>query len=217
MKKILLLLVLLFVINLSKAATISGNIYNWDLQQVENVRVTINTTPQQLIISKDGTYSFEVPTGNYLLKAEYYKNDILEASVEEEITITNPNGNYIIDLILFPNLDIDEDFDPFEEETKPQYLVYLLVGLSLLIILIITFFYQKRKSKKQLQELEGPDDLEKVLDFIKKQDGRTTQKEIRKALGLSEAKASLIITELEHKNIVKRIKKGRTNIIILNK
>ena len=42
-------------------------------------------------------------------------------------------------------------------------------------------------------------------------------KDIRKAFGLSEAKASLIITELEHKNLVKRIKKGRGNVIILNK
>jgi len=55
------------------------------------------------------------------------------------------------------------------------------------------------------------------LKFIKKEGGRTTQKEIRKNIGLGEAKVSLIITELEHKKKVKRIKKGRGNIIILNK
>jgi len=55
------------------------------------------------------------------------------------------------------------------------------------------------------------------MDIIKKEDGRTTQKEIRKQLPLSEAKVSLIITELEEKGVVKKIKKGRGNVIILNK
>ena len=42
------------------------------------------------------------------------------------------------------------------------------------------------------------------------------QKDLRKQLMLSEAKVSLMISELESLNKLKRIKKGRANIIVLN-
>ena len=61
----------------------------------------------------------------------------------------------------------------------------------------------------------GDDDAEKVLNFIK-QEKRTTQKDIRKEFPVSEAKISLILTELESKGKIKKIKKGKTNVVILN-
>jgi uncharacterized membrane protein len=56
---------------------------------------------------------------------------------------------------------------------------------------------------------------EDVLAFIKEEGGRVTQKDIRKKFPLSEAKISLVVTELESKELVKRIKKGRANIVVL--
>ena len=56
-----------------------------------------------------------------------------------------------------------------------------------------------------------------VIKFIKEEGGRVTQKDIRKKFPYSEAKISLIITELEKDNIVERIKKGRGNVIVLKK
>ncbi|MBS3149146.1 hypothetical protein J4455_00425 [Candidatus Woesearchaeota archaeon] len=44
-----------------------------------------------------------------------------------------------------------------------------------------------------------------------------TQKDIRKELKISEAKVSLILTQLESEGRIKKIKKGRGNIVILNK
>ena len=41
------------------------------------------------------------------------------------------------------------------------------------------------------------------------------QKDIRKNFPSSEAKISLILTELEEKGIIKKIKRGRGNIIVL--
>jgi uncharacterized membrane protein len=58
---------------------------------------------------------------------------------------------------------------------------------------------------------------ERVLEIIKKHGGRTTQKDIRKELPLSEGKISLMITELEHQGKIEKIKKGRGNIIIMKK
>jgi len=51
---------------------------------------------------------------------------------------------------------------------------------------------------------------------LKKEGGRMTQKEIRKHINLSEAKISLVIAELEDSGKIKKIKKGRGNILILN-
>ena len=40
------------------------------------------------------------------------------------------------------------------------------------------------------------------------------QKDLRKRLGLSEAKVSMIVAELEEAGIVKKIRKGRANILV---
>ncbi|MEM4260029.1 MAG: winged helix DNA-binding protein [Candidatus Woesearchaeota archaeon] len=58
---------------------------------------------------------------------------------------------------------------------------------------------------------------EQILEFLKKEDGRANQKDIRKNFPVSEAKISLVIKELEAKGLVQKIKKGKGNIIILIK
>ncbi|MBN1545003.1 hypothetical protein JW898_06100 [Candidatus Woesearchaeota archaeon] len=71
--------------------------------------------------------------------------------------------------------------------------------------------------KGQKHEELDDADLLKVIEIIKKDGGRTTQKELRRQIPLSEAKISLMISELEHKKLVQKVKKGRGNIIILKK
>ena len=91
----------------------------------------------------------------------------------------------------------------------------------MIIIAFIIYKYRKKWNKKELQnELENKFDdiyLNNVLEFIKKNQGRTTQKDIRKQLKISEAKVSLVLSQLESEGKIKKIKKGRGNIIILNK
>jgi uncharacterized membrane protein len=53
----------------------------------------------------------------------------------------------------------------------------------------------------------------KIMQMIKKEK-RTTQKDLRKIVPLSEAKVSLIISDLENKGKIRKFKKGRGNIII---
>ena len=55
---------------------------------------------------------------------------------------------------------------------------------------------------------------QRQIEIIKKSSGRI-KKELRKKLPYSEAKVSLIIADLESRDIVKKIKQGRVNIIIL--
>jgi uncharacterized membrane protein len=60
-----------------------------------------------------------------------------------------------------------------------------------------------------------PSDLQEVLSIIRDRGGRITQKDLRLRLNCSEAKASLMITDLEDRGLVKKVKKGRGNVIIL--
>jgi len=54
-----------------------------------------------------------------------------------------------------------------------------------------------------------------AVNIMKKAGGHLTQKELRRAMPYSEAKVSLIVTELEEMKAVKRFKRGRGNIIKL--
>lgn len=203
------------------SATIYGTIYDFSLEKAKDVRVEVDTEPKQFYVSKNGSYAFNVPNGNYLVEAKQYIGDLLKASVSENITIKD-DGSYVLDLILFPNVEedvLEEDIDilmPYEEKK-----LNLVLVLSLVLFATAVFFMLYIRSKeKSFNEKEGKyedNDLEKIIKIIKQEGGRTTQKELRKQIPLSEAKISLMIAELEHKGVVEKIKKGRGNIIILKK
>jgi len=77
---------------------------------------------------------------------------------------------------------------------------------------------QTRHNKYGNDNLDNPDvdnDELKILSILKENDGRMRQKDVREILNFSESKMSLIITELEVSGYIKRIKKGRTNILKL--
>lgn len=55
-----------------------------------------------------------------------------------------------------------------------------------------------------------------ILRIIKEAGGRITQRDLRKSLPYSEAKASLIVSELEATGAVKKYKRGRANLLVLS-
>lgn len=224
----------IFLIGTASAATIHGTVYDLSLRKVSNGRIEINTSPKQFMIAQNGSYSFNVPNGRYTIKAQLMQKNTVIASVQENITIAQ-DGSYVLDLILFPDVEegveeVDIDVNENVVETKNNKLV--IIGIILFaIVLVIGYYYSKKiKPKKETikeeikseqkeekpKEIEG-NDLGQIIEIIKKEGGRTTQKEIRKQVPLSEAKISLMIAELEHKGIIEKIKKGRGNVIILKK
>ncbi len=203
--------------NKLSTAIIKGTIYDLDLNKVKNAIVTVNSTPKQTIVAVDGEYSFELPLGSYKIEAKILSYNVTEACTTETIEIKHP-GTYNTDLILFPNLlpeeeILEEEIDVSEIIGKKTNIapIILIVACVLVALLLFIIFYKKKRKKKPLEKT----DIEKVIEFIKKEGGRTTQKAIRQHLFLSEAKASLLITEMEHKGLIQKIKKGRGNIIIL--
>ncbi|WP_424357016.1 DUF7343 domain-containing protein [Methanocella sp. MCL-LM] len=75
------------------------------------------------------------------------------------------------------------------------------------------------------QQLQGghiydpllPPDCRDVIVILEKNGGRITQLDLRKLLPYSEAKVSLIVSDLENRGLIKKIKKGRGNVLILNR
>ena len=202
-----LLFILLLTIPIASAAQIQGTVYNNYLEPSTAV-VEINTEPIQKLVVKN-SYKFNVPLGTYTITAKY--NNL---KIEEIVTITK-EGIYTLDLIMFPSFEEEEsllEFDINTEYEKKSNWFYWLIVIGLILIVISKFI--PRKKKKIIKE---EDELtKKLLKFIKDKDGRVTQKEIRKQFPLSEAKISLVITELEHKGKIQKIKKGRSNIIVLS-
>ncbi len=226
MKKIVTVVFLIALIPGVGAATLKGNVYDFSLEPITAV-IQINTTPTQQIVA-DGEYSLEVPPGSYKLVAQQKKGGKTIAAAKENVTIKN-NGTFNLDLILFPEVDVNESLDiegpGFEDEEfnywKPlnQALPYL-TAISLLLILWGLHYSHKRHMEEQAtqeweEELELDDDARKILEFIDREK-RVTQKEIRERFSYSQSKISLIITELEDKGLVRKIKRGRGNVIIRN-
>ncbi len=246
MKKLILPLLILLTVSLAVATTLQGTIYNENLEVEQDVLVEIDTLPQQKYLAKEGTYTFEVPPGKYILTA---RKSFSEINEDVEIRDGNDGDKFIFDLFLLPDFaeeddlwqDSEEEF--FVEETDDQkegesnmkydWWRYALAAVILGYALFrIGKYYRKygsvRKFRKKMKvenrkTLEQhkrdlkrePGHLEKAIDIIKKHDGRITQKQLRREmLHLSETKVSLILTELEYRGKIEKVKKGRGNVIL---
>ena len=231
------ILLITSLITSAQAATVHGNVYAWqDFEKpLKNVIVEVNSTPAQSKVATDGTYSFDLSQGHYVIKAKYYRNNVLEYAAEEEIQIDR-EGDFTIDLLLFPptapdyelpgNINLPTDIK--DEDNLNNYIVLILI---LLLSTVVFLIFKKKKIKvseiinklyamppENIAETkitrEIPKDLRDIYDLILKMGGRTTQKDMRKEMKCSEAKVSLMIADLEDRGLIKKIKKGRSNLII---
>ncbi|MBS3155305.1 winged helix-turn-helix transcriptional regulator [Candidatus Woesearchaeota archaeon] len=201
MKYLSIILLSLIIIEIANAASLEGNIYDISLAKVKNSIVEINTIPLQRVVANSGYYEFKsIPKGGYQIKA--YTSD-KKVITEENITIEE-DGAYTFDIFLIPEL---------EEKESDTIWPYIIFPIIILIIVILLFLKYKKPKKEEIIDK----DLDYILDIIKKEDNRIIQRDLVQKTGLSEAKISLMITDLESKGLVKKIRKGRANIIILNK
>lgn len=245
------------------ATTIHGIVYEWStFEPLDNALVEVNSTPAQFRVATSGVYSFNLPPGDYLIKTSYYTNDTLEYYVEDNITVTDLEGDYVFDILLFPLQNEGEDFPDedignisydIEESTLPSFdWTYTAVALLVMCLAAVAAYYHYQARAEDEEETDAgheseteietgtvaglvaehpprpvlvpetpdteslPDDLGEVLDIILQAGGRLTQKELRSKLRCSEAKVSLMVTDLEDRGLVRKVKQGRGNIILLD-
>jgi len=243
------------LLNFCFAANISGAIYDaMSLEPLKNAVIDVNSTPSQQIVSKDGNYSVQLPVGDYSIRAFYFQGN-LKLVADENISIES-EGNFVLDLILFPEINGTGDTNiPIGTQLPPSenppvsgidffQIILTAIFFAAIIFLGIKFFPALKEkyahfvgqekapqlpAKEQISapailvnsNLPAPEEnLDKyaleVLDVLKRSGNRLTQKELReKVSSVGEAKISLIVSELEQMGKVKKIKKGRGNIIIL--
>jgi uncharacterized membrane protein len=120
------------------------------LEKISGVVIELDTTPQQRVISTDGTYAFSVNTGSYRIKALQFANNLTIAEAEEEIEIVD-DGDYTLDLFLYPSFEEEEALlnstkisVEDEPDTKLLYPIIILIAvLFILIISAIVYIYLK--------------------------------------------------------------------------
>ena len=238
----------LLLAGFASAATVYGEVYEWSsLEKMGNVVVEIDTSPQQTIVAKNGEYSFNVPAGSYRIQAYFVENGRIALVADENVTVEG-EGDFILDLIMFPPLDASDledlefnSFDVNEAIFEPEpgttgYSLELVLGLVVLAVILAGaawHYYSRPKERVEAEEKpvqeagpteekpveEGRPQLDKyaqeVVDILQRSGNRLTQKELRDRMNVGEAKVSLIVAELEQLGLVKKIKKGRGNIIVL--
>ncbi len=230
-KAIFFSLVILLLLSSGAATTLTGTIYNQDLEPARDVLLEVDS---QRLLSADGTYSLELPPGTYPITIQ--KDNLV---VVEEVEVKG--AELIYDLFLIPGFEDEDDLwqdteeELFEDGGESFFRWQYLVAALIVIVLLWRFWKARRrfgplgKFRKKVKEEAGktaeqhraelaaePGYLDKTIKTIKEHDGRLTQKELRREmLYLSEAKISLILTELEHKGMIERVKKGRGKVVIL--
>jgi uncharacterized membrane protein len=211
-------------------ATVHGTIYDfWSYTPLENVEIKVysGSTLHSTVISTNGNYSLSLQPGSYEIVARYYQRMTLVYDDDENITLQQ-NDNVALDMIMFPaeidensdNLDIMPDLD---ETGAALPWLGIAIGLIIFVIGVVVFYnrkimgmIEKETSAPHATRVVGvPEELQAVLDIIKAGGGRMNQLELRQKLPWSEAKVSLMISDLEDRGLVRKIRKGRANIIVL--
>lgn len=278
-----------FLADSNITATIHGATYAWDtLEPLNDTVIGINSNPPQSIVAKNGTYSFELGPGDYIITARYFRNGTVIYSKQTTLKVED-EGNYVFDLLLYPvsesqvtgtvedKVDYDSDTSPIEEARKDSSTISYLPAILMFLFVLgggyrlsrklseikgqssqadrfsTTGFLAKILGKSSdsrvklefestgeaalikgsvidpvmrtddnseietaaLKELPLSEDLREILDIIRGHRGKITQKDLRRRLEYSEVKVSLLLSELEKRGLVKKLKHGRENIVVL--
>lgn len=142
--------------------TVHGTIYDEDLDPVKQVVVEVNSTPLQRHVSKYGGYSFDLNPGVYQLTAIYSNNGSSLQISDEIVNIKSGEGDYIVDLFIYPNINLSKDIvkeeNPFTTWFfNKGYLWVLGISIFLFVVLFIAFFttlFKYTQKKKTSHSIE---------------------------------------------------------------
>jgi len=219
---------LLLLTGFASAATLHGGCFDWaTMERLPGTYLDFNSTPEQRIVAENGSYYAELAPGAYAIKANYYENGslVLSSSAYAEIA---SEGDYRLDVILTPALegetplvDLPEPEEELAATDNQSQLVDAAVAIALVLIALLAVKLlgkgAEKKSEPGKAEAALDDEARGVLEALRENGGRMTQRELRRKMPQSEAKVSLVVSELEARGFLKKFKKGRGNILVLEK
>jgi uncharacterized membrane protein len=196
----------------ASAAFVHGDIYRSDLERLNKTVLRVDGEFSYQLVTDKGNYSIYLPNGDYNISASSFGDDgSLAYYAEEGIRVGDSDQK--VDLVLKPAKS---------GESEPLYLISggaILLGLALAVFFLsrnrtVVNAPETSSTNTEKKKIAEPDeDMRTILRALDSHEGRATQKELREELGFSDAKLSLIISELEDSGYVKKFKRGRGNII----
>jgi len=218
-----------------------------DMKKLNQVVVLVeynNATIFQRVFDK--TYSLDLNNGAYTIRAYTYENKTIKYYASYNINVRDKDISLDMLLAPYELYKMMPDFKqpdlpiPEAETNKNgnrtiSLLLPLIVFLAILIFGGYVLFTNANEMAKREDKAkrranmktadDGKDRDDKTLDedclsviaVLHENGNRMKQKEIRDILNFSESKMSLIITELEVSGYIKKIKRGRQNILKLKK
>jgi len=189
-----------FLADSNVTATIHGATYAWDtLEPLSDTVISINSNPPQSIVAKNGTYSFELGPGDYIITARYYRNKTVIYSKQTTLKIED-EGNYVFDLLLYPasenpatetiedRMDNANSANPAEKtrtesftRTDSSTLSYLPVALILLFLLGGS--YRLSRKHKKMKRNSSQAGKFNTPGLLAKAFGRSTGSGVRPKFG----------------------------------
>lgn len=93
---------------------------------------------------------------------------------------------------------------------------FFIIPIILLATILLFFILLRRNENEKVKYVYPLLEEEKaVIKLLKDLNGKSTQKEIQEKLNLSKVKAHRILTRLESRGIVMRVKRGREMLVVL--
>ncbi len=201
-------LLIALLASLCSAAFVHGSIYSDNLQKINSTVIRVDGPFSYQLVTDKANYSIYLPEGNYRISASVYDQSGNTALYSEE-DVKVGGEDQTMDLVLRPAWPMG-------------YTVALLVIFIIIIACAFLWTGRQRQSGTPRPRQEAPasrkavepdEDAKAVLRALDGFEGRSTQKELKEALGFSDAKLSLILSELESLGSIKKFKRGRGNII----
>ena len=154
-----ILLIAIFIVLIPttvNAITIHGTVNELStFKPLDNALVEVSSTPTQFRVAASGVYSFNLPPDDKLIKTSYYQNENLVYCSEDMLTVTDFEGNYVFDILMFllqeeteefPDLDIGNVTYDVEDNILPEFdLTYTAVALLILMIMGAAAYYHYKR------------------------------------------------------------------------
>ncbi len=159
----------------------------------------------------------------YILENPIRKGTFSKASIYPEPTRMETDGQSIIFVWEYNNTMPNKTYPVIlllKEKTN-KLLIYITLVLLISFVLVFIMFLKKKPKVnkvivKKIDKITNhlKEDEEQVLNVLKQKGGKCDQGTLRVVTGMSKAKLSQLLKELEERKIIRKVKKGKKNLII---